>query len=564
MLDAGELVLSDLVPGRSITAASENDLLGLVESLTHGCIEVLQSQQNTSAVDEGTVLDALQRKLMRNKRDASDSIKIYNLYQRLCSQGGYTKESLNATKFGVKNPTLAWLDSFCSSIQSELTEYYKLIAVLEAQTSKEEAPATSSQATLTEMSASKKGLTLKRVLVWVQDVLQRFRLLSVLAEACLAERGGGLVSLIYSYTNHGDPFIQSFINSMLIELMEHLSALKRYLLLGQGDFMQNLMTLIGPYLDKPGSSLFRHHLTETLESAVLSSNAQYDDPEILSRLDVRLLEVSPGETGWEVFTLDYHVDSPMNTIFTPSAMSQYLTLFNFLWRLKRVEYTLSATWRRMVTSGRKFGQIIEITSDLQQARLTMNEMIHFIYQLQYYYLFEVLECSWEELTTFLKKCIDLDSMIDAHARYLRDITTKGFLQGQKNQILSEKLKRIFQATLHYASCIDKLITFAISEVSRREELQRTIERRKAKGTWGLTAQDENMDRIPERFIEEALNKIRSRLDNHGRKFRNEVQSLLGILASYQDDDLMRSLSTRLDYNEFYRQKATAVSTFSMT
>ncbi|RUP51935.1 gamma-tubulin complex component protein, partial [Jimgerdemannia flammicorona] len=147
------------------------------------------------------------------------------------------------------------------------------------------------------------------------------------------------------------------------KLMEHFRALKRYLLLGQGDFIQYLMDSLGCVLllrdglDKAANTLYRHNLTGTLETAIRASNAQYDDPEILRRLDVRLLEVSPGDLGWDVFTLDYHVDSPINTVFTPQAMHQYLKLFNFLWRLKRVEHTLSAAWRRMVTSGRKFGMI---------------------------------------------------------------------------------------------------------------------------------------------------------------------------------------------------------------
>lgn len=44
-------------------------------------------------------------------------------------------------------------------------------------------------------------------------------------------------------------------------------------------------------MSKPATTLLKHNLTGILETAVRSSNAQYDDPEILNRLDVRLLEV---------------------------------------------------------------------------------------------------------------------------------------------------------------------------------------------------------------------------------------------------------------------------------
>lgn len=51
-----------------------------------------------------------------------------------------------------------------------------------------------------------------------------------------------------------------------------------------------------------------------------------------------------GDRGWEVFSLLYHLQSPLSTIFTPHAMESYLRLFNFLWRLKRVETALNSTW----------------------------------------------------------------------------------------------------------------------------------------------------------------------------------------------------------------------------
>jgi len=37
--------------------------------------------------------------------------------------------------------------------------------------------------------------------------------------------------------------------------------------------------------------LFLHNLTGILETAIRATNAQYDDADILRRLDVRLLEV---------------------------------------------------------------------------------------------------------------------------------------------------------------------------------------------------------------------------------------------------------------------------------
>jgi gamma-tubulin complex component 3 len=96
--------------------------------------------------------------------------------------------------------------------------------------------------------------------------------------------------------------------------------------------------------------LFPHNLTSTLETAIRMSNVQYEDIDIKSRLDVKTLEISPGDTGWDVFSLEYNVEQPIKTIFKKSAMDKYRRLFKFLWRLKRVEHTLSIAWRRQMTS----------------------------------------------------------------------------------------------------------------------------------------------------------------------------------------------------------------------
>ena len=42
---------------------------------------------------------------------------------------------------------------------------------------------------------------------------------------------------------------------------------------------------------RPAGTLFLHNLTGILETAIRATNAQYDDSDILKRLDVRLLEV---------------------------------------------------------------------------------------------------------------------------------------------------------------------------------------------------------------------------------------------------------------------------------
>ena len=71
---------------------------------------------------------------------------------------------------------------------------------------------------------------------------------------------------------------------------------------------------LSPDLSKPASTLYLHNLTGTLEAAIRATNAQYEPTDILHRLDVRMLDLSPGDRGWDVFSLHYHVDGPIGTV----------------------------------------------------------------------------------------------------------------------------------------------------------------------------------------------------------------------------------------------------------
>jgi gamma-tubulin complex component 3 len=110
-------------------------------------------------------------------------------------------------------------------------------------------------------------------------------------------------------------------------------------------------------LSKPANSLYRHNLTATLETAIRSSNAQKDPPDVVRRLDARMLEYSQGEIGWDVFTLEYKVDAPLDTVLDPDSMVKYLKLFNHLWKMKRIENTMTKGWVRTTGATKAFVRI---------------------------------------------------------------------------------------------------------------------------------------------------------------------------------------------------------------
>lgn len=396
------------------------------------------------------------------------------------------------------------------------------------------------------------------------------------------------------------------------KLFDHLRALKKYLLLGQGDFIALLMESLASNLDRPANSQYRHTLTAQLEHAIRASNAQYDSPDVLRRLDARMLELSHGEIGWDCFTLEYKIDAPVDVVITPWGSTQYLKVFNFLWRVKRVEFALSSTWRRCMTGARGvLGSVDDkLGPDWKRARCVIAEMIHFVCQLQYYILFEVIESSWDQLQAAVSKpgCT-LDDLIEAHTKYLNSITHKGLLGSaassrygastsasakQPEESFLSQLHQLLKIMLAYKDAVDGLYSFSVAEFTRRQELSAKIETRTAQGRWGVTERDllprrtnsrggasiastpdvrppsagpdgmETPFSLPAQDLaadDYMLASLRVRLRELSAEFKSRLNMLLGDLA-YQPDVDMRFLGVVMNFNDVYepvRRKRTTGS-----
>ncbi|XP_054479568.1 gamma-tubulin complex component 3 [Anoplopoma fimbria] len=335
-------------------------------------------------------------------------------------------------------------------------------------------------------------------------------------------------------------------------LLEHLQAMRRYLLLGQGDFIRHLMDLLKPELVRPATTLYQHNLTGILETAVRATNAQYDNAEILKRLDVRLLEVSPGDTGWDVFSLDYHVDGPIATVFTRECMGHYLRVFNFLWRAKRMEYTLTDIWKGQMCNAKLLKTMPELSGVLHQCHILASEMVHFIHQMQYYITFEVLECSWDELWNRVQQAQDLDHIIAAHDIFLDSVISRCLLDNNSRSLLNQ-LRAIFDQIIEFQSAQDSLYRSALEELALRLQFEEKKHQREEEGQWGVTAEQEAEEKKRIQEFQETIPKMRSQFRILTHFYQSIVQQFLVLLMTSTDESL-RFLSFRLDFNEHYRAR----------
>jgi len=567
--------------------------------------------------------------------------------------------------------------SFCAAVQKELTEYYRLVAVLEAQENQED----------DGIVHEGGGLTLRRLMIWTYDPLQRMKALATLVDVCKGKKGGSLLSAIFSHTQTGDPFIcklvkhilhvvshpirsilerwifdgelqdnfneffiasdpavrnerlwhekyslrkqmlPSFIHNDLAtkilnigksinfirvvcddrspifghsaiknnneksvkeeklaveelnssalkifidlvyentskhlldvlfrkyKFLDHLKAMRRYLLLGQGDFIRHLMDLLEPDLVRPANSLYMHNLTGLLEAAIRATNAQFDDADILKRLDCRLLEISPGDCGWDVFSLDYHVDGPISTIFTQDTILNYLRIFNFLWRAKRMEYCLTGIWKNQMSSSRLLIKLPEVAPLLHISHCLEAEMVHFIHQMQYFISYEVLECCWEELLVMIEQAKDLDDVISAHETFLNKVMTRALMDNESRAMLTQ-LRAIFDLIIQFQTTQENMYAAAICELEARQALEKKADQKTSEGDWGLTEEDSMADiKRTADFMKTFLPSTRAQLRVLHQSYQDMLQQFLVMLNSHSDVSL-RFLCFRLDFNEHYKK-----------
>ena len=110
---------------------------------------------------------------------------------------------------------------------------------------------------------------------------------------------------------------------------------------------------------------------------------------LTNRLTIKLLDYHTGETGWDIFCLDYYVEEnePLKAVFYPTINKSYLRLFQFLWRAKRMEYIVTKLWTNLSNETKlstKNDILPEVAILLHHCQLVLAEMSFYINQIQYY------------------------------------------------------------------------------------------------------------------------------------------------------------------------------------
>ena len=573
--------------------------------------------------------------------DLSDSVR--RLVAELCEMGWLYR---NIAKYADENAEDGGLvvQSFCSALRRELTEYYRLLALLEQQ--KDEFQG---------------AFSLRKLYLWCAEPLERLKWLQVLVDSVQGLKGGALASAVYVLSRQGNSTVKSCVQRVmdevskpLLEMLKHwmldgelidpskeffiysdfsvpneqlwtekykiehsmvpaffntgllarvlvtgksinfirtccaeeewvmradlpnltqlsdydtlekwvdeaakvtnsellrvlftkykfkghCNSIRKYLLLGQGDFHHHLMTMLVDELSESAKNIMRHNLIGIVEGAIRVSNAQFDDPEFIGRLDVKLLEASPGDTGWDIFSLNYKVDLPISTLFTGQIMEKFFQVFKFLWHIKRVDFRLKAF--KHTSDMLHLETMRDARSHLHRAQLLRHEISHFVTTLLSYLMVEVIEAAWKKLSDSLQQAEDLDALMTLLRKFVEGIQERAFLTGKMDNIYRQLLK-LLELAQRFSYTQDTLIASAMDEYHRRETLENERQIRQA-----LNSDDPLLVQDVSRISKEAvldMQQIREQFQDSLSKFRD-------LLVSNQKTHL-HFLALRLDFNEYY-------------
>jgi gamma-tubulin complex component 3 len=341
----------------------------------------------------------------------------------------------------------------------------------------------------------------------------------------LGYTAGGSAALRAWLSKAADQVNSHILASLRADLMQHLWALKQFLLLGQGDFFSVLMTgLYKEFENKIGKvGIYNYVLMGIVDTAIKSTNAAELPDFVLDRLQVELdvdakdysqyMFAAPKDgdfkderTGWDVFMFNYVVPERLSAVLGEDERNKYRRVFSLLFGMKRVEFMLNLTWRQSTSlqhSLQTFAQYNGIRSStnndyayalslLRKISMTRQSMTHFVTNLKNYLFFEVLEGSWKLLHYQIEHARSLDDVIAAHNRYLQDVLHKSLLSESTEigNTLSEQLKILLGLALLFCQFQEQLFSQALEAADRSAEKRRLAETRSKEGEWGFESEKE--------------------------------------------------------------------------
>uniref|UniRef100_A0AC11B9I3 Tubulin gamma complex component 2 n=1 Tax=Ovis aries TaxID=9940 RepID=A0AC11B9I3_SHEEP len=326
------------------------------------------------------------------------------------------------------------------------------------------------------------------------------------------------------------------------ELVAHLRSIKRYFLMGQGDFFVHFMDLTEEELKKPVDDITPTRLEALLELALRMSTANTDPFKDDLKIDLmphdlitQLLRVLAIETKQEKAMV--HADPTELTLSGLEAFS-----FDYV-----VKWPLSLIINRFAG-----------------AFTLRQRMLNFVQNIQYYMMFEVMEPTWHVLEKNLRAASNIDDVLGHHTSFLDSCLKDCMLT---NPELLRVFSKLMSVCVMFTNCMQRFT----QSMKLDSELGRlTLEHGTMQGppTEAERAEERARKELARKCLAEHVDapqlasSFEATINKFDKNFSAHLLDLLARLSVYSTSDCehgMASVISRLDFNGFYTEQLERLS-----
>ena len=125
--------------------------------------------------------------------------------------------------------------------------------------------------------------------------------------------------------------------------------------------------------------------------------------------------------SWSGLTLEYSPEPPINLMLSPQILDKYMTLFSFLFSLRRAQYTLHRSWLKQAKS--KIQRI--------QGLHLLSQMNFFLENFMSYLQVDVIEAHFSAFKKRISESEDFEEVRKIHELYVAGIAAQCFLHASE-------------------------------------------------------------------------------------------------------------------------------------
>jgi gamma-tubulin complex component 3 len=173
--------------------------------------------------------------------------------------------------------------------------------------------------------------------------------------------------------------------------------------------------------------------------------------------------------------------------------------------------------------------------------------------MQYYTLFEVIECSWSNFTKRVQSAKALDDILQAHGDFLNEVRVGTFLDSKTKDTLYLHLDIVYDSIMKLEEWQRTFYDIACKECNDRKKFEDAIVESEKSGTYGVTTEKKFERDQEKKVFEQSVSTLKKSLDGIGQSYEKSVNAFLLMLNSSKDQNL-QLFGTRLDFNEYYKNK----------